>query len=116
MTQTRRKTPRKPPRKPPRRTQPLRREVKALELPARYRSAALQNVADRNERLRGLKAAALLVARFSRINSRFSRIANIPVRIILAPRFDRMFANQNIQFVHFSRLRHKARLRELCEL
>ena len=46
-------------RKQPRRTQPLKREVKALELPARYRNAALQNVADRNERLRGLKAAAL---------------------------------------------------------
>ena len=57
-------------RKPPRRTQPLKREVKALEelparevkaleLPMRYRSAALQTVADRNERLRALKAAAL---------------------------------------------------------
>ena len=46
-------------RKAPRRTQPLKREVKALELPVRYRNAALQNVADRNERLRALKAAAL---------------------------------------------------------
>ena len=46
-------------RKPLRRTQPLKREVKALELPMRYRSAALQTVADRNERLRALKAAAL---------------------------------------------------------
>ena len=43
----------------PRRTQPLKREVKAAELPVRYRAAVLQNITDRNERLSALKAAAL---------------------------------------------------------
>ena len=43
----------------PRRTQPLKREVNAAELPVRYRAAVLQNITDRNERLSALKAAAL---------------------------------------------------------
>ena len=43
----------------PRRTQPLKREVNAAELPVRYHAAVLQNITDRNERLRALKAAAL---------------------------------------------------------
>ena len=41
------------------RRQPLKREVKATELPVRYRAAVLQNITDRNERLSALKAAAL---------------------------------------------------------
>ena len=48
----------------PKQTRPLKREVKerevkAIELPMRYRAAVLQNATDRNERLRALKAAAL---------------------------------------------------------
>ena len=58
MKNKKRQTPqRRAPR--PRRTQPLKCEVKAAELPLRYRAAVLQNATDRNERLRALKAAAL---------------------------------------------------------
>ena len=49
------------PKQPLKRKEPpsFKHEVKAIELPVRHRAAVLQNITDRNERLRALKAAAL---------------------------------------------------------